>query len=91
MIEKDPIQEVESIVKKVNTSAGRYTKNVLERYPLLFALLVTFALASILDGFKLYVEEIDFFVKHPLVLVLIGVVILLFTGTLYKTLQKHSE
>lgn len=91
MIEKDPIQEVEKIVKEVNRNAGKYTRPVLGRYPLLFAFLITFALAAILDGFRFLMEEIEFFVKHPVILILIGVVILLLTGTLYKTLEKGHE
>jgi len=91
MIQKDPIQEIEKIVKDTNKNVGKYTQPVLSRYPLLFAFLVTFALAAILDGFKFLMEKIEFFVEHPIVLILIGIIVLIFTGTLYKTLKKGKD
>jgi hypothetical protein len=88
MNKKDPLQEAEAIVKEIHDSAGKYTKPVLRRYPLLFAFLVTFSVAAILDGFGLLVEQIELFERHPSSLIISGSFLLLLTGTLYKALDK---
>ena len=87
-MQKDPIQQVEEVVKEVHDSAKKYTEPVLKRYPLLFAFLIVFSIAAILDGFRLFTEEIPLFREHPTVLIIIGVLALLFTGKLYKSLEK---
>jgi len=91
MRERGPIEEVEKIVKDLNTVAGKHARPVLRRYPLIFALLVTFGVAAILDGLKFFFDDIKFFKEHPFVLILIGVAILILTGTLYKKLDKGKE
>jgi hypothetical protein len=88
MNNKGPVEKAEEIVKNLNDSAGGYTKPVFKRYPLLFALLLTFGATSIVEGLRFFFEEIIFFKEHPFVLVLIGILILLLTGTLYKKLDK---
>lgn len=87
-MEKDPIQHVESLVREVHNTAGKYTQPVLRRYPLVFAFLVVFSTAAIIDGFRLYTEEIPIFNEHPTILIGIGVLALLLTGKLYKSLEK---
>ncbi len=88
MQEKDPILEIERMIKSIHDEFGYRTKPVLKRYPLLFAFLVTFGLASILHGFELVADDIAFFRENPYYLLIIGVVTLFFTGTLYKKLNK---
>lgn len=76
------------MVKDIHDGAGKVTQPVLKRYPLLFLFLLTFSIAAVLHGFELWADQIEIFEKHPLVLVVIGVIALLLTGTLYKTLEK---
>lgn len=90
MYKKDPIQQVEEIVKGLNDGAGKYTEPILQRYPLLFAFLLTFGLSAIVEGLRFFFEEIPFFKENPFILILIGVIILLLTGTLYKKLAKNE-
>jgi len=85
---KDPIQEIEEAVKEVHDNAGRYTQPVLERYPLLFAFLIVFSAAATLDGFKLFADDIPLFREHPTILMGLGILLLLFTGKLYQSLEK---
>ncbi len=91
MYEKDPIQEIEKTIKGIHDSAGKYTKPVLQRYPLLFAFLLTFSVAAILHGFELLTERISSFEQYPSLLIFIGVLALFLTGTLYKLLEKHRD
>ncbi len=90
-MEKDPIQEIERLLKELNDRAGSYTRPVLNKYPLLFAFLLTFSIAAILHGFELITDEIPLLKDNPIFLVLGGSFLLFITGTLYKKLEKDSE
>ena len=85
---KDPIQEIEEVVKEVHERAGKYTRPVFARYPLLFAFLIVFSIAAILHGFDLFTDEIPLFKQHPLYIILLGVLALIFTGKLYESLER---
>ncbi len=87
-MEKDPIKKAEEMVREVHNTAGKYTRPVLKRYPLLFAFLIVFSAAAIIEGFRIFVDEIPFFREHPVSLITIGVLALLFTGKLYESLEK---
>lgn len=91
MYQKDPIQEIERIIKEFHDGAGKYTKPVLRRYPLIFAFLLTFSVASILHGFELFTDKMPVFRENPWLLIIIGVVALFLTGTLYKLLEKDRR
>jgi hypothetical protein len=90
-MEKDPIQEIERLLKELNDRAGSYTRPVLNRYPLLFAFLLTFSVAAILHGFELFTDEVPLLKEHPSYLVVGGSFLLFITGTLYKKLEKDTE
>jgi len=85
-MKKDPVENIEHMIKELHDTAGKYTQPVLHRYPLLFLFLVTFSAAAITQGFKELIHEVPYFVAHPGVLMFIGVVVLLLTGKLYKSL-----
>lgn len=84
----DPLETAEEIIKETHNEAGKYARPVLKRYPLLFSFLTVFSVAAILHGFEMWAEQIHLFEAHPTYLMLIGIATLLFTGTLYKTLEK---
>ena len=88
MIPHDPIQKAEHLMQNAHDEAGKYTQPVLSRYPLLFSFVIVFSVAAIMHGFELWADQIDLFEKQPLYLMLIGVVALFLTGTLYKSLEK---
>ena len=85
---QDPIQQAERMVKEAHDSAGKYTQPVLKRYPLLFSFMLVFSIAAILHGFELWSDQFEVFHQHPSYLIIIGVIALFFTGTLYKSLEK---
>ncbi len=89
-MERDPIQELERLVKEMHDEAGKFTKPVLQRYPLLFAFLLTFSVAAILHGFDHVTDELPLFHEHPSMLILSGVLLLFLTGTLYKHLEEEK-
>ncbi len=56
------------------------------RFPLLITLLGTFGFVSTLYGFEKLIDKFDIFASHPWILLVIGVITLSVTGTLYKKL-----
>ena len=90
-MEEDPLQEIERLVKEIHDEAGKYTKPVLKKYPLLFAFFLTFSVAAILHGVELVADEVEFFHKYPSTLILIGVSALFLTGMLYKLLERDQK
>ena len=84
----DPIEQIDKTVRQAQEVAGKYTQPVLRRYPLLFAFLLAFGTAAIFTGFHLWAETTRIFHEQPLLLVLLGIIVLFLTGTLFKTLSK---
>ena len=58
-----------------------------QRFPLLFGLLATFGLVSILYGFEKLIDRVDLFVNNPWILLATGVVTLLISGAAYRKLN----
>lgn len=59
---------------------------VREKFPLAYALVATVGFVSVLAGLNRIIDRIDFFNDYPLALVAVGVLILAFTGAIYKKL-----
>ncbi len=57
------------------------------RYPLLVGLLATFGFVSVLYGFEKIIDNIEFLVNNPLILLLTGLLTLGLTGAAYKKLN----
>ena len=87
----DPLQKVETELKRLQDTTGKFTQPVLKRYPLLFTFLLTFSVAAILHGFEIWTDQIPLFQKNPLLLMGIGIFILIATGRLYKTLDRFDR
>ncbi len=61
-------------------------KSVFRRFPLVFTLLGTFGVVCTFYGFNKILAKIPLIAHNPYIALVIGVIILLFTGTLYKKL-----
>lgn len=87
----DFVSQVTTVVNKTTSSVDTYIapvrSSVLERFPVLFSLLVTFGATTTFLGFEKIIEHIDFLNRHPFVVLILGMSILAFTGTIYKKLQ----
>lgn len=86
-IELDILRHVEALTEKLNSAMASQSKSVFRRYPLTFTLLALCGAVAVGEGVKGLLEEIGF-AGHPWYLLLAGLVILTFTGTLYKKLDK---
>jgi hypothetical protein len=83
----DILKRVEVLTEKVNENMAGRGKLVFQRYPLTFTILVLFGAVAVGEGVKGILELIGFY-GHPLYLFLLGMCILVLTGTLYKKLDK---
>ena len=86
----DPLETIETITRQTNDFMGKTTGSALSRYPLLFTLLTVFGFVSIVYGFEAFINKITFLSERPLLVFAIGIAILVFTGSLYKVLNKHN-
>ena len=87
-ISLDILKYVEDLSNKMNEVVGSRTKSAFRKYPLTFALLVLIGVVAVSEGMKGILESVSWFDNHPWELLLAGLVILIFTGTLYKKLDK---
>ena len=83
----DVVEEVEEISKDLHDVIEKQGRPVFRRYPLIFGLLGTFGIVSVIYGFEGVIDNIPYLKEHPVILLLLGVVILLVTGGLYKRLR----
>jgi len=79
--------------KKVKQAEARVVERILkrrksafERFPLLFTLLTTFGLVATLYGFQRLIDKVDFLSDNSFIMLGVGLLTLIITGTLYKKL-----
>lgn len=87
-MENDPIQKVEKVFREIHDKSGKHIQPVLRRYPLLFIFLTVFSVSAIMHGFNRFSDQIGLFSEHPIYLILSGILVLFFTGMLYKVLDR---
>jgi uncharacterized membrane protein YcjF (UPF0283 family) len=80
----DVITEVE---QGMDQRLGPVRKNLIERFPALFLLTVTMGLALVIYSMELIFARWDWVQNYPWIALVIGISILLATGTLYKKLS----
>lgn len=84
----DLLRHVERLTEQVNSMLGQMSKSVFKRYPLTFAILILFGVIAVSEGAKGILMSLGLLDNNPLYLLFIGLIILTFTGTLYKKLNK---
>jgi hypothetical protein len=72
----------ENVVHKVET----YQKTALDRFPFIFLGLSTFGAVMIFYGFEKIIDRIPLLNDKPIIMLIIGFVILILTGALYRKL-----
>ena len=87
----DPVQELERQTRELTEYMHDHNRTVFGRYPLLFSLLGTFGVAAVLYGLEGILDQIQFFREIPEIPLLAGILVLVFTGTLYKRIEKKLD
>lgn len=87
-------QKVEAEIKKLEAMGGSLSgkakqlrDSAFTRFPVVFVLLSTFGLVATLYGFEKVIDDTTFFAENPKMILLVGLLTLTFTGTLYKRLN----
>jgi len=86
--EIDLLKQVEELTAKLNQLFSEKGRMVFSRYPLTFALLVVFGVTMVTQAVKDLLIKIPFLKNEPIIMLVMGILILIFTGTLYKKLKK---
>ncbi|MBY0538320.1 hypothetical protein K2P47_02890 [Patescibacteria group bacterium] len=85
------LNTVDGVVTKATTEVDTYISpirsSVLRRFPVLFSLLTTLGVATTFLGFEKIVSTIPVLDKNPVIMLILGIIILAATGTLYKKLS----
>lgn len=81
----DP-KRVTEIPRPVVSKLAARRNNSFSRFPLLFTLLGTFGLVATLYGFERLIDKSDFLSDNPFILLGMGLLTLILTGSLYKKL-----
>jgi hypothetical protein len=87
----DPIEELEQTTHSINRYMHKHNRTAYGRYPFLFSLLGTFGVVAVLYGLDHILDDIPVMAENPLIPLAIGVLILLFTGSLYKRIEKKFD
>ena len=80
--------QLQRLEQNLDSAVVPVRERVFSRFPILFVLATTFGVASVFYGFERLISEIQFLYDRPLLILSLGVVILLATGTLYKMLDR---
>lgn len=84
----DLLEEVEKIAKNVNILADEKKKGVFKKYPITFSLLSLSGFALIMYGLEGTFNKIPILQNRPTTVLIMGVLILITTGTVFKRLNK---
>ena len=83
-IDIKPLTDLEDkFIKRLTTQRDKTAV----RFPLLFGLAVTFGLVSTFYGFEGLINKIDWLQNNPWATLVVGVSVLIATGTAYKKLN----
>jgi hypothetical protein len=75
----------------MNQFMARKQRTVFRRYRLLFSLLGTFGVISILYGFDALLDKFPVMKEQPMIPLMAGVLLLVLTGSLYKRLERKLD
>jgi hypothetical protein len=78
---------VTTTAQQFDSFAEPMRKSFAERYPTLFLMIATFGLSATFLGIEQLLLSIGLFARHPMLILVLGVVTLMLTGTLYKKLH----
>ena len=84
------LKHLEDLSNEINEKMASRTKNVFQKYPLTFGLLILFGVIAVIDGMRGLMESFGLFRDNPWYLIIIGLLILTITGTLYKKLDQKK-
>ena len=83
-VDTTPLTKAEKeLVRKLDNQRVRAEN----RFPMITALVATFGFVSVLYGFEKLIDSSEFLSDNPIILLVLGLAILVVTGTVYKKLN----
>lgn len=86
LVEKE-MQKLEKMGGSVTGNLKQARDSAFTRFPILFVLISSYGLVATVYGFEKVIDGIDFFERHPLMILVSGILTLILTGSLYKKLN----
>jgi surface polysaccharide O-acyltransferase-like enzyme len=83
---KAPQKVREGVEQKVVGRLAHRRNSAFERFPLFFTLLATFGVVATFYGFERLIDKVDWLANNPYILLTVGILTLVVTGSLYKKL-----
>lgn len=87
-ISVDVLKHIENLSNKINELMKPKAHSILRRYPITFGILILFGVIALHEGLKGILEKYGLLEMNPWSLLIIGILILIVTGTIYKKLDK---
>jgi len=88
------IKRIKRFIVALRSSEQRLTdslktrkRSAFERFPIIFTLLGSFGLVAIFYGFEKLIDSSEFLSSSPWLLLVMGILLLVFTGSLYDRLS----
>ncbi len=84
----DALKHLEDISSGVHKTMAPHAQNAIRRYPITFGLLMLLGGIALHDGLKGILRDFGLLSINPFYLLLVGVLLLSITGSLYKKLDN---
>jgi len=88
-LETRVLELMRDVPETVHDVFRRHRRTAFERHPFLFSTLGLFGLVATWQGFEDIIERIEFLRTYPSVMLAAGLIVLLFTGRLYRHLDDQ--
>jgi uncharacterized integral membrane protein len=88
--EKDILEHAENLAKEVDKTIQKGGKHVFKKYPLTFATMGMIGFAAVLFGLEGLINQISFLINRPWLILVIGIALLVLSGTLYEWFQNRE-
>lgn len=80
------VEHIRHLEKDIEEKVISYQKNAISRFPFIFLGLSTFGGVMIFYGFEKIIDQTPFLSDNPLGMLIVGFMILVLTGALYRKL-----
>lgn len=87
LLPKTDLERLSKREEKLITLLREEREKTKQKFPLFYALTATFGLVATISGFGKWIDHVDFLRENPIVLIVIGVTILIVTGTAYRKIS----
>ncbi len=87
-ISLDILRHLKNLSNKINRTIEPHAENVFRKYPITFGLLILIGVMTLHEGLKGLMKNLGLLDVDPLYLTVVGIGLLIITGTIYKKLDK---